>query len=236
MSNSQKLEEKLRLIIADTPPGDRLSSEPKLAAQLGVSRATLREAMRIFETEGVIYRRQGVGTFVVHPAQVMETGLERLQSIHSLADAIDLKVEMGDYSVIRRLPTELELEKLDMKTSEYVSEVIWVMEAAGRPVAYLVDVLPEDVLAVDELENYFNGSVLDLLLRRGDLKLTTSRTSINAVAAKSPIAKSLGIQRRDVLLHFEALLYTVSGRVVDYSYSYYLPGYFRFHVVRRVGR
>jgi hypothetical protein len=27
----------------------------------------------------------------------------------------------------------------------------------------------------------------------------------------------------------------ISGRVVDYSHSYFLPGFFRFHVVRRVG-
>jgi GntR family transcriptional regulator len=45
----------------------------------------------------------------------------------------------------------------------------------------------------------------------------------------------LGIQRGDVLLYFIADLYTTSGAVIDHSYSYFLPGYFRFHVVRRVG-
>ena len=35
--------------------------------------------MRTFETQGLIRRRQGSGTYVVHPAQVMESGLEVLE-------------------------------------------------------------------------------------------------------------------------------------------------------------
>jgi GntR family transcriptional regulator len=38
-----------------------------------------------------------------------------------------------------------------------------------------------------------------------------------------------------VLLMLEAALCTPLGRTVDYSYSYYLPGYFRFHVNRKIG-
>jgi GntR family transcriptional regulator len=49
------------------------------------------------------------------------------------------------------------------------------------------------------------------------------------------VARALQIQRGDVLLRFEAFLYDISGRVVDYSFSYFLPGVFRFHVVRKVG-
>ncbi|HET59696.1 MAG TPA: GntR family transcriptional regulator, partial [Chloroflexi bacterium] len=60
-----RLQETLGEVIAETPAGERLPSEPKLAQSLGVSRATLREAMRAFEQQGIIRRRQGVGTFVI---------------------------------------------------------------------------------------------------------------------------------------------------------------------------
>ena len=78
ISTSQRLHEDLGKVIAETPPGERLLSEPALAKQLNVSRATLREAMRTFETQGLIYRHQGSGTFVIHPSQVIDTGLEML--------------------------------------------------------------------------------------------------------------------------------------------------------------
>ena len=53
----QRLQSDLAKLIGSTPPGQRLLNEPDLARQMGVSRATLREAMRTFETQGIIRRR-----------------------------------------------------------------------------------------------------------------------------------------------------------------------------------
>jgi GntR family transcriptional regulator len=90
----ERLQASLANLIAMTPPGDKLPTEPLLARQLGVSRATLREAMRAFEGQGLIRRKQGVGTFVVGQAPVIETGLEVLESIESMSERIHLKVSM----------------------------------------------------------------------------------------------------------------------------------------------
>jgi GntR family transcriptional regulator len=95
--------------------------------------------------------------------------------------------------------------------------------------------LPGDLLNPEELESGFTGSVLDLLLKRGSPALISSRCDINAFPAATDIARAMRIQRGDVLLRFIAYLYATTGRVVDYSFSYFLPGYFNFHVVRRVG-
>lgn len=230
----QRLQVELAEIIAKTPPGERLPSEPALAKQLGVSRATLREAMRAFEGQGLIRRRQGIGTFVVSHVQVIETGLEVLQSIESLAEKINLKVYMGDV-IINRLEADAILsENLNVEKGTPLVKVKRVITTEHRPVAYLIDILPENVLSPAELEQGFTGSVLDFLLKRGDLNLMNSYTEVNATSASSEIAKALEIQRGDPLLLFEAYLYDDGGRVVDYSHSYFLPGYFRFHLVRRV--
>ncbi|MEN8242663.1 MAG: GntR family transcriptional regulator [Chloroflexota bacterium] len=235
-SLSQQLHEQLREIIAETPSGGKLLSEPQLAKQLGVSRATLREAMRTFETQGFIHRRQGVGTFVIPPGHMIEAGLEVLESIHTQAERMDLEVQVGPYYIIKKEASEQSAERLEINPGEPVIEVTWVMETQGRPVAYLVDVLPEDVLDGFDLERNFNGSVLDMLMSDRGPTLSISRTEISAVAAPSDIARAMGIQRGDVVLFFEATLFTAEGRVIDYSHSYYLPGYFKFHVVRRVGQ
>ena len=71
LSLFQKLHMQLSEIIESTPAGQKLQSEPELAASLGVSRATLREAMRSFEGQGLIRRRQGVGTFVLDQADAV---------------------------------------------------------------------------------------------------------------------------------------------------------------------
>lgn len=234
-SVSQRIHDSLGHIIMTTAPGDRLPSEPVLAQRLGVSRATLREAMRTFETQGMIRRRQGAGTFVTHPSGVIDSGLEVLESIERRADQIGLSVSLGDWKTERRLAQEEEVAALGLAPGESVVMISRVIMAEQRPVAYLIDTLPSDLMTENDLEKEFSGSVLDMLLQRGSPALRTSRTEINAVTAQGEVARALGIQKGDVLLRFIAYLYAADGRVVDFSYSYFLPGYFRFHVVRRVG-
>jgi GntR family transcriptional regulator len=229
-----RLQGDLAELIAATPAGERLLSEPKLSRQLNVSRATLREAMRSFEERGLIRRRQGKGTFVVGHKQIIESGLEILESIDTLARRIHLDVTLGDLQVNRLKADEIQAKELDITPGTPLTEVVRVIRAEGRPVAYLVDLLPEEILKPEEMASGFTGSVLDFLLERGTLALSQSKTEIRAVAASAEVARSLEIQRGDVLLCFVAHLYTAEGQVVDYSFSYFLPGYFRFHVVRSV--
>ncbi len=233
-SIATRLHDKLAGIIAETPPGERLPSEPALAERLSVSRATLREAMRTFETQGIIRRKQGAGTFVNYPPHVIESGLEVLESIETMAQRSGLKIDFGALNVECRAATIEESTSLGVPLGEQMLHISRVILAEGRPAAFLVDNLPLDVLTPEDLQDGFNGSVLDLLLKRGGQAPLGSRTEINAVPASSQVARALGIQRGDVLLSFTANLYSPSGRAIDHSYSYFLPGYFRFHVVRKL--
>jgi GntR family transcriptional regulator len=230
----QRLQADLAELIAKSEPGTRLPSEPDLAADMGVSRATLREAMRTFETQGLIRRRQGAGTFVVGQPPVMEDGLELLESMLTMARRTNMNVGPGPVSIERVNATQEYADALDVLLDTPLVCVSRTMCVDSRPVAYLVDTLPEEILHPEELTSKFNGSVLDYLIQRGD-PLTVSRTEVTASNASSAVAKKLEIQRGDVLLHFAAKLFTASGKVVDYSHSYFVPGYFKFHIVRKVG-
>ena len=234
-THTQLLHQHLEVLINATESGGRLPSEPRLARQLGVSRSTLREAMRTFETQGFLHRKQGVGTFVVHPTRVIESGLEILESIETLADRIGFPVSMGDLIIESQPVTESVAKNLLVDLDGEVICVSRVILAEDRPVAYLVDTLPNMVLSPDEVNGGFTGSVLDLLLKRGDPVLCSSRCEISAVATDLEVARALNIQRGDAVLCFESLLYTDDCIPIDYSFSYFLPGYFKFHVVRRVG-
>ncbi len=234
LSTSQLLHEELKQIIALAAPGERLPSEPKLAQKLGVSRATLREAMRTFETQGLIRRRQGSGTYVIHPTYILESGLEVLESIESMAERLNIEVSVEDVQIDHRSPTDIETEKLSILKEQKVWSTKRVICTDDRPVAYLTDVVPDDLVNPNELEKNFNGSMLDFFIERGTPTIVSSLCEINAEPANLDVARALEIQRRAGLLLFSALLYSENGRVIDYSQSYFLPGYFRFHVVRRI--
>jgi GntR family transcriptional regulator len=230
----QRLQSDLAALISQTPAGARLVSEPELAKQLGVSRATLREAMRTFETQGLIRRRQGAGTFVVGKVPVIDAGLEVLESLETMARRLNLAITVSDLNLEQVDADENLAIGLGVPLGTCLTRVRRVMRADTRPVAYLVDTLPEDVLKLQDLPEGFNGSVLDFLLERGD-ELRLSRAAISATNATADVAKALEIQRGDVLLQFVSQLYTAKGRIIDYSASYFIPGYFHFYVNRRVG-
>jgi GntR family transcriptional regulator len=230
----QRLQTDLAALIARTPAGSRLISEPELAKQLGVSRATLREAMRTFETQGLIRRRQGSGTFVVGKVPVIDAGLEVLESLDTMARRLNLAITVSDLNIEQIDADEDHANGLGIAVGTCLTRVRRVMRADTRPVAYLIDTLPEHTLKQADLPADFNGSVLDFLLERGDV-LRISRAAISATNASAEVAKALEIQRGDVLLQFTSQLYTADGKIVDYSTSYFIPGYFHFHVNRRVG-
>jgi GntR family transcriptional regulator len=191
--------------------------------------------MRSFEERGLIVRRHGVGTFVATLPPVIETGLEELESLDTLARRIGLETHMGEAEIVERGATANEAFRLQVQPQALVLSVARVMMAGAVPVAYLVDVVPMTHLRRHELGPSFNGSVLDLFIERNSPPLSHSRTDILAEAADDVTARKLALQRGDVLLKLEAQLYARDGGVVDYSISYFVPGHFHFHVVRRVG-
>lgn len=232
---SRTLHQQLSLLITKTATGDQLPSEPKLAEDLGVSRASLREAMRTFETRGMLERKQGVGTFVIHPVHVFDSGLENLISLETIAEHIGLAVSMGELQVCqKRVDFDLSQE-LGLMEEEDIIHVSRVILADNKPVAFLEDNLPVDVISEQEVRLHFTGSVLDLLIKRDDIPLASSKCDISATGASQELAEALEIQPNDPLLVFSSLLFSTRGRIIDSSFSYFIPGYFHFHIVRRVG-
>jgi GntR family transcriptional regulator len=147
-------------------PGERLPSEPELSRQIGVSRATLREAMRIFETQGLIHRRQGSGTFVSRPSKVIESGLELLESIETLANRSGCLFRLMRSRLSARLATRQESAKLEIPDDKPGDQYFTCTLAENKPAAYLIDVLPFEILTPEDIEGEFNGSVLDFLMQR----------------------------------------------------------------------
>lgn len=230
----QRLHKEIEDIINATAPDDKLPSEPELSRQLGVSRATLREVMRSFEVRGLIRRQQGIGTFVVGLPSVIESGLEVLESIETSARKIKLQVSMGALQIADIHATAELAEIFNVSQDTLLIEVTRVIYTDSRPVAYLKDILPENVLSREELKEGFTGSVLDFLLEKGLANITHAKTDISAIGASHDIARLLQIQRGDVLLLLTSKVYNGRSNVIAYTTSHFIPGYFHFHVVRRL--
>jgi GntR family transcriptional regulator len=189
--------------------------------------------MRAFQERGLIVRVQGVGTYV-GPKRI-EAGLEELVSLETLASRAGLTIGMEGLSIVRRPPDEAEAAAFGLPPDGWVVEIARRMLAEGRPIAYLIDVLPEGVIPEEALGGGFRGSVLDVLLERGEPPLGYSRTDIGAVAAVPDLAARMKVPAGEVLLVFKAELFTREAAIIDRSVSYFLPGTIHVHVVRTIG-
>ncbi len=217
-------------------PGQKFPSEGAFAEQLGISRPTLREALHNLQAEGMIVRKHGVGTFVASSyATRLASGLEVLESLEHIASRRGLKTEMGKAEIEERPPNHDEMAKLECDPNEQVLSVVRTILIDKKPVAHLWDIVLTKYLRKEELGEMFRGSVLDVLLKRGRPMLTYSFTRLGAVAVDRVLARQLEIPSKTPLLKLEARLFTENNIVVDYSISYFVPDYFDFHVIRRIG-
>ena len=212
-----------------------LPSEAELSHKFDVSRATIREALSQLEQRGAVTRRHGIGTFAVPPAPRIDTGLEELKSLETLARGIGLETRMSDPTIEERRATAAEAECLQISPSVSVLSVARVILTGARPIAFLVDIVPTTILHRQDLDKNFRGSILDLFIQRRDLMLSHSRTEILIESADAIIARKLRLKRGAPLHKLQAQLFARDGQIIDYSTSYFIPGYFSFHVIRRVG-
>jgi GntR family transcriptional regulator len=215
-------------------PGQQLPSEAGLAAQLGISRPTLREALLNLEQEGVVIRRHGVGTFVSSGyGHRLESGLERLESILALGARQKLRLGFDALEVAEE-PASPELaEKLQVAPGTLLVSVRRVICGDSMPVAYMVDLVPSSILSPSALDERFNGSVLDLLRQEQGLQVSQAVADIVACNADVALAEKLAVEPGQAVLLIEELLFDDAGLPVEFSRNYFVPDFFRFHVVRR---
>ena len=215
-------------------PGERLPSQDELAAQLSVSRLTLRDALRGLEQEGVIQVKHGIGTFVSPSyGHRIESGLERLESILDLAARQGSQVTFHDLRVTQE-PAGKELAVvLQVPSGTLLTRVGRTLEVGGRPVAYMLDMAPASVLEPDEIDGSFDGSILNLLKQKSDLSLSHAVASISAISAGDELGARLKIKPRQAIQLLEETLYDRDGVPVEFSRNYFVPDFFQFRVVRR---
>ena len=219
--------------------GDRLPPENTLASMLGISRGTLRTALRRLEETGEIVRRQGSGTFVGkvgRPAGFRE-GLERLESYTSLARRRGVELGARDLT-IETVALDRELaDRLDVEPGAAATRVERVVVADGRPLVLMVDTVHPDVPLPSEarLRRAIDGGdmVLDVLLGEG-VPIAYSETSIAArlITPEDAEAASLRVRRPTAVLQLDELFHTTSGDVTHHSSDLFAPDGLEPRVVR----
>lgn len=209
---------------------EKLPSEFQLSKSLGVSRATLREALRILEEEGVVTRRHGVGTFV-NPKPLFTSGIEELDSVTGMIAKSGMTPGSQYLSAELVESTEDDRQRFANDDLHNLAKVERVRTADDQPVVYCVDKIPEGLLALDQVKEA--DSMFGTLEEYTGKRISYAVTHIEPIGYHERISPILNCEPEQALLLLKQMHYSEDDVPMLLSSNYFRADKFSFHVLRK---
>ena len=214
--------------------GGQLPPEEDLGVLLGVSRSTIRSALANLEANGSIRRVHGGGTFVSKPPVVIENPLDSIEALHPhLTRRMGYTSSLADLTFEEIAVDDALAKRMGRDAGTKVTRVSRVVLVEGNPIAYLVDLVPEDIMALDDIRDCFVDSVIDCLANRGiggdwyEMTLTAGR-------AEPPTSDLLHVSNGSILLTFDGDFVNDAGEFINAAAAHFVPQSVEVTARRRV--
>lgn len=198
------------------PVHTKLPEEIVLSQQLGISRGTLRRALKDLIDQGVLTQIRGRGTFVVsntleqHLASKLISFAESMKQQGLRYKTVVLKQEIAAADM--KVAAYLELEK-----NEQVSIIERVRLVQNNPVIYLRNIIPEKVCPGFAENDFENQDIFSLLERKYGQKIQWGRRYFKAVPAWGEVSQNLGLAPGTPVLYLEQIIYDAKSRPLECS-------------------
>ena len=207
--------------------GKLLPNEVNLAAELHISRNTLRQAINQLVNEGILVRKRGVGT------KVAIKGITGgVQNWHSFSQEMKmLGIEIKNYALL------VHFKNPDQDIAQFFgvgqdSSCVVMERLRGNPdhpfVLFISYFNPDLPITGDE--NY-NMPLYEMLEQNYGIVVKTSREEISASLAGPELAGKLEIRPEDPILIRKRFVYDTEDRPVEYNIGYYRADSFTYSLV-----
>lgn len=200
--------------------GDQIPPERTIAEDLGISRMTVRMALRYLAERGMIEARVGQGTFVgaplIHQQLSTLTGFtEEMERQGRRAGSIVTEAD-------RRAPSTEAAQALDLPAGAEVWHIARIRLADGEPVALeRTEVIADATPGLLEKADFGRASLYAVLGEHFGLRPATAEQTLAAAAADPSVAVPLGIAVGAPLLRLTRLTRDASGRPFEHVRSFY---------------
>jgi DNA-binding GntR family transcriptional regulator len=205
--------------------GARLENEVALGERLNLSRPTIRRAIQDLVDKGLLVRRRGIGTQVVHGR--VTRGVE----LTSLFDDLNQGNQKPTTRVLSHTldkANDTVADRLGVSVGSPVLHTKRVRIADGVPVAVLENWLPEQFTDISESELSDVG-LYEIIRSRG-VAIRVAKQKIGARTSNAAEAALLDVDRGTALLTMERAAFDSSGKGIEFGSHYYRPDLYSFEM------
>ncbi len=216
-----------QIVSGELPHGAQVPTEFELADTFAVSRITSKRALDELAAEGLVERRRGRGTHVIHrsaprPTRAPLTGL--LENLEILAENTDVTLLSFEHAS----PPIAVQELFDIESDEVLAHAVRMRSRGGTPFGHYVS-------WTRTTHAEFNGTSLAKtsrikLFKRCGIRLAQVEQTLSAVSAEATVAKLLGVESGSALLTLERRSFDSEGQLVDLLMIQYRPDHFRYQM------
>lgn len=202
-------------------PSSTLPSEKELTERYGVSRQTVRQALRAVREQGLISSHPGIGTIVRGPINRQT----RFSSVNSIEDLLQFvgNTEMHAVS-LSEVTVDAELaRKLECKEGLLLSEVAFLRKTPGSdlPMSYLLLYVHPRFAQAQKTPPITNTPIYKNIERLFGIRVHEVRQDICATVLDAALARKLVAKPGDAALEIKRFYYDINGTLVQTSISYY---------------
>lgn len=197
---------------------ERLPSENEMMTTFGVSRITIRQALRDLHKEGLVFSAQGKGTFVSKPKAVQN--VQRLEGFGEAMAAQGYEASARVISIQQMKATKAVAAALGLQPGEDVVEVKRVRYLNRSPVCLDDSYFPMDIgqrmFSLD-----LSGDIFPMLENLFGIPLGGADIGLDAILADEETQQYLSLKPGDAILRVERLTHDQNGRPIDFEYLCY---------------
>ena len=209
--------------------GERIPSEDELLGIYGVSRITITKAMRELESEKIVFRKSGKGTYVRDWKEADYTNTNVVTSLTNEMLSVGKKIVTLDATIEEVRADERIAKLLNVAKDSRVLILKRIRAVDDNDIiAYSINTFPYIEGLSTKSSDYY-GSFYEYL-RKFNIYFTYNREYLEAVACNKTMAKKLGIKENDPLLRSTKLCKTVEENFSEYNVCYFIGEKYKYYV------
>ena len=201
-----------------------------LCRELGVSRVTLRVALRELVRDGMLMKVHGKGTFVVHNPPKRLTPVKYTGFLDELQQRV-LKLKVKEVQ-IARVPASTDLKTL-LQLPDDEAEVTVIKRLRhinDEPFSFTLNYLPLAIGNRVRQKDLYTVPLLRILQDELKIAIVRARETIEAAPADPDIAQKLGISVLHPVMHMRRVMYTTKERPFELVETYYRADKYHYSV------